>query len=127
MRVWNISINPKTEREVVTYYNYYKKVSFYRHFAFEVNYFDDGQSLYLAITPKYFFTSDGKNVLDDRKKITQYTNYLTSKEYNQQVLNHIYFIVQYLSNRGDFVISDNENCTISLGKLIRQNVPFTMR
>lgn len=94
--------NRETEREVVTYYNYYEKVSFYRHFAFEASYFDDGQSLFLAITPKYFFTSDGKTVLDDPKKITQYTNYLTSKEYNQQVLNHVYFIVQHLSDRGEF-------------------------
>jgi hypothetical protein len=116
--------NRETEREVVTCYNYYGQVSFYRHFAFEACYFDDGQSLFLSITPKYFFTNDGRTVLDDPKRITQYTNYLTSKEYNQQVLNHVYFIVQYLANRGEFVISNYENCTISLDKLIRINVPF---
>jgi len=114
----------ETEKEVVTYYNYYEKVAFYRHVAFEANYFYDGQSLFLAITPKYLFTNDGKTVLEDRKKVTQYTNYMTSREFNQQVLNQIYFIVQYLSNRGEFIISNYENCTISLSKLIRINVPF---
>jgi hypothetical protein len=112
------------QREVVTNYNYYEKPSFFRHFAFEINYFFDDQALLLAITPKYLFTSDRKTVLGDRKKITQYTNFLTSKEFNQQVLNHIYFIVQYLSDKGEFIIADYDNCKISLSSLIKINVSF---
>lgn len=115
----------ETEKEVVAHYSYYEKVSFYRHVAFEIGYFYDGHSLFLSITPKYFFTSDGKNVLENKEKVTQYTNYLTSREFNQQVLNQIYFIVQYLTNNeGEIVLSDYENCIISLSKLIRIQVPF---
>jgi len=113
-----------TKREVVASYKYYENEIFYRHFAFEINFFDDGQYFYLAITPKYLFTSDGKTVLEDGKKITKYTNAINSQEFNQQVLNHIYFIVQYLSNRGEFEIANYENCTIKLSKLIRIEVPF---
>jgi hypothetical protein len=112
------------EREVVTWYSYYDKTSYYRHFAFEIGYYFDGNSLFVAITPKYLFTSDGRNVLEDRKKVTKYTNFLTSREFNQQVLNHIYFVVQYLSDRKGFVLAKTDVFSLELSNLIKLQVPF---
>jgi hypothetical protein len=120
-------IRASIERETVTRYTYYNKVDFYRHFAFETFYFLDEDNLYISITPKYLFTSDGKNVLEDKKKVTRYTNYLTSKEYNQQVLNHIYFVFQYLSDNKDVIsLADYENCIISISRMITFEVPFSI-
>lgn len=116
--------NMSSKREVVSWYNYYDKTSFYRHFAFEIGYFSDEQSLYLSITPKYLFTEDGRKVLEDRKKVSKYTTFLTSREFNQQVLNQIYFIKEFLSNKGNFTIANYGNCTISLSDLIQIKVPF---
>ena len=116
--------NIQSKREVVSWYNYYDKTSFYRHFAFEIGYFSDEQSLYISITPKYLFTEDGRKVLEDRKKISKYTTFLTSREFNQQVLNQIYFIKEFLSHKGVFTIANYGNCTISLSDLIQIKVPF---
>jgi hypothetical protein len=117
----------ETEREVVTSYKYYDNTEFYRHLAFEVYYFLDNDNLNISITPKYLFTSNGKEVLSDKKKITRYTNYLTSREFNQQVLNHIYFIYQYLSeNKETIQITNFENCTLSLSKMVIIKVPFSI-
>lgn len=116
--------NMSSKREVVSWYNYYDKTSFYRHFAFEIGYFSDEQSLYLSITPKYLFTEDGKRVLEDRKKVSKYTTFLTSREFNQQVLNQVYFIKEFLSNKGDFTLANYGNCTISFSNLIQIKVPF---
>lgn len=115
------------ERETVTRYCYHDSVDFYRHFAFESHFFQDDSNLYVSITPKYFFTSDGKNVLEDKKRITRYTNYMTSREFNQQVLNHIYFIYQYLSDNKDHIcLADFENCTISIARMISIQAPFSI-
>jgi len=115
------------ERETVTRYNYYEKVDFYRHFAFEVYYFFDDDNLYISVTPKYLFTSDGKHVLEDKKRITRYTNFMTSREFNQQVLNHIYFVFHYLSENKDYLsLADYDNCSLSISKMITIDVPFSI-
>lgn len=116
--------NLETEREVVTWYNYYDKTSFFRHMAFEVGYSFDGDDLYMSITPKYLFTQDGRAVLDDKKKVTKYTNYKTAREFNQQVLNHIYFIVEYLSDRKGIILAARDDFSIILSDLIKMEVPF---
>jgi len=114
-----------SEREVVTSYVYYNKTAFIRHFAFETYYFLNEDNLYLTITPKYLFTVDGKEVLEDKKKVTKYTNYMTSREMNQQVLNHIYFIFQYLSeNKEQIILANFGNCNIAISKMKTFQVNF---
>lgn len=116
--------NLETEREVVTWYNYYNKTSFFRHMAFEVGYSFDGTDLFLSITPKYLFTEDGRAVLEDKKKVTNYTNYKTAREFNQQVLNHVYFIVEYLSGSKGIALATRDDFSIILSDLIKMEVPF---
>jgi hypothetical protein len=81
-------------RTVVASYTYAKQ-SFYRHFAFEYSWLFDNQEVYLVLIPKYLFTTDGfKTLPPDR--ITKLTNYLTAREFNSTILNHIHFIQSYL-------------------------------
>jgi len=113
-----------TERTVVTFKEY-GKYSFYRHNAFEVKYELIGESLYLVLTPQYLFTSDGKAVLEDKKLITKFTNYMTSREFNQQVLNHIHSIYSYLSGRdGKIKLCEIEDSNIQLNIYHKEKVPF---
>ncbi|MEQ8945949.1 MAG: DUF4365 domain-containing protein [Balneola sp.] len=97
-----VTYTPKkrsTATRTVVSYHEYGKSQFYRHFAFETKPILIQDQLYLIINPQYFFTSDGKNPLDDPDEITKLTNYLTAREFNQQNLNHIHFIHSYLSNK----------------------------
>lgn len=85
----------KFEKEVVKYFEYGKD-KFYRHWALEAKPIIIGKRLYLQINTKYYFTYDGRETLSPNK-ITQYTNYLTSKERNANVVNQIHFYLDYLS------------------------------
>jgi hypothetical protein len=111
-------------RTVVTYKKYGKD-SFYRHNAFEIKYTVIEGQLYGIINPQYLFTSDGKNPLEDTEKITKFTNYLTSREFNQQVLNHIHAISDYITGRdGKISICEIEDSIIRLAPYNKEKVKF---
>lgn len=84
------------QRDVVSYHTYGKD-SFFRHVAFSFDFLYTKEELYLIINPKYLFTHDGFNTLEP-KKITKYTNYKTSREFNNAVINQVHFIVDFLCN-----------------------------
>lgn len=110
-------------KKVVEYYEYGKD-KFYRHSAVEFHHqFIDGY-LYLSILPKYLFTKNGKETLEP-KLITKYTNYLTIREFNKQVLGNIKFIFRYLSDSNPEIIvySDND-FEIAIGACYRPLVNF---
>ena len=120
----------KTERNtpktVVNFYTYGKN-SFYKHFAFETKPIIIEGSLYLIINPKYLFTSDGKVPLDDPDLITKLTNYLTSRERNQQILNHVHFIYWSLSDKTKLInICELPDSEIVLTKYISEKVNFSI-
>lgn len=85
----------KLEKEVVKYY-VYGKDKFYRHWAIEMRPLFISNHIYLQINPKYYFTLDGRETLSP-EKITKYTNYLTSRERNANIVNQIHFYLNYFS------------------------------
>lgn len=124
------SYSPKkrntAERTVVSYHEYGKS-KFYRHFAFETKLILIQEQLHIIITPQYFFTSDGKNPLNDPDEITKLTNYLTAREFNQQNLNHIHFIHSYLTNKnGKLVLCEIEESELVLSNYLSVTCDFSI-
>lgn len=88
-----------------------------RHLAFQTDYVYNDETLYLVINPKYLFTLDGREPLEDKKLITKLTNYQTQRELNQSVINQIYFVFKYLSkNRATLYLSDYTDEMILIGQ-----------
>ena len=83
------------ERTVAKYYEYGMD-RFWRHLAVETCSFEAGESWYLGIRPKYFFTEDGETPCDG-ELAGPYTTSLKADEHNSQVLNHVLFWADVLS------------------------------
>jgi hypothetical protein len=117
------SRNNTKPKKVVEYYEYGKD-KFFRHSAVEFQHlFIDGY-LYLSILPKYLFTKDGKETLEP-KLITKYTNYLTMREFNKQVLGNIRFIFRHLSDGNiEIIVYANNNFEIAIGTSYTPQVNF---
>lgn len=111
------------ERTVVKLYQYAKDV-FYRHLGFTYQIELIGDLPVLILNYKYHFTKDGSVELSP-KKITKFTNKLNSLEYNIQVLNHLYFWFQYLSE-GNAVIDiySSDNLKIKLSRAMEIKTDF---
>lgn len=90
-------------RAVVAKYTYYEASSFYKHLAFQLSYEWIGEKLYLIIDPKYLYTEDGNNSLENKERITRLTNKLKLSERNTQYLNHLFFIRNFL-NKGEITL-----------------------
>lgn len=113
-----------TDRKVVSYKEY-KNRSFYKHFAFESKYILNDDGLFIVFNPQYLFTSDGKTPLADKKEITKLTNKVTSREWNQQVLNHVHFIFSFLSKgQQKLTLSVIESSEIEISSYNYFIVPF---
>lgn len=112
------------ERTVVSKHTYGRD-TFFKHWAFEIDFiFKSG--IFLIINPKYLFTLDGKLPLEP-KKITRYTNALTNKEYNGQVLDFVHFYFDLFSNGNPFVeIINNDGISFSLMKYIQLLANFSI-
>jgi len=115
--------NNTRPKKVVEYYEYGKD-KFYRHSAVEFQHqFIDG-FLYLSILPKYLFTTNGRETLEP-KLITKYTNYLTMREFNKQVLGNIRFIFRYLSDSNpEIIVYADNNFEIAIGASFKPQVNF---
>ena len=74
----------------------YGSDSFWRHLAANLSFKSISQSWYLEIIPKYFFTEDGE-VPYDSEKVGPYTTRIKAMERNIQVLNHVLFWADVLS------------------------------
>ncbi len=117
----------KESRTVVKYYEYGKH-KFFRHHAFSMEYFLNEKGLWVAINPKYFFTTDGYKVLEDKSLVTKLTNYLTSKEFNRKVYNDVHFLFEFLKgknrNTRNIIISEKEKAKVELSKYEIFDAPF---
>lgn len=111
-------------RAVVSKYTYYEKTSFYRHFAFQISYEWIDLKLFLILDPKYYFTYDGHNLLDDSERISKLTNKIKLSEHNIQYLNHLYFLRNYF-DRGELNLFYENNINRSyVDKIKRIEVCF---
>jgi hypothetical protein len=84
-----------TDRQTVKFYTYGKE-SFWRHTAAEISFRLAGQTWFLQIVPKYFFTEDGITPWDS-DKLGEYTTQIKADETNHHVLNHVLFWADVLS------------------------------
>jgi hypothetical protein len=110
-------------KKVVTFHKYGKD-EFYRHIAFEIDYVFNLGSWYVILNPKYLFTLDGKTTLAPAK-ITKYTNFLTANEWNNQVQDQLYVLLNYLTNsEGGIEVASTQEIKFLISKFIHQNVNF---
>jgi hypothetical protein len=120
-----ISGKRKSMPRTVVSYHEYGYLKFFKHFAFETHFYNTEGGLFLVINPQYLFTKDGKEVIDNPKDITKLTNYLTARERNEQLVNHIHFIYSYLAKwKQRIEVIDFENEKISIAKYIKFKVDF---
>jgi len=95
-RTWcNIRTKKHPQRAVVKFYEYGKD-RFWRHKAVDLNFRMIGNSWFLQIIPKYFFTEDGK-VPYDSSRVGSLTTRIKAQEANANVLNDVLFWVDMLS------------------------------
>lgn len=100
-------------RTVVNYYEYGKD-HFFRHAGLVYNIDFINNTPVFILNYKYHFTLDGSNPLSPLK-ITKYTNKLNSREFNDQVLNSLYFWNEFLSGGGYLIeVSDLDDCKIKI-------------
>lgn len=90
-----------TEKEAVKKFTY-GELTFFRHLALETKHYWIGKEPVLLIQPKYLFTNDGRTTLSP-KAITKFTNYLTSREFNNAYCDWLYFWWIYLSDGEELV------------------------
>ena len=82
-------------RTVAKFYEYGPD-RFWRHLAANLSLKTIGQSWYLKIIPKYFFTEDGE-IPYESKKVGPYTTKIKAQERNIHGLNHVLFWADVLS------------------------------
>lgn len=110
-------------KNVVSYHEYAAD-KFFRHHAIEIQHHFLENTLYISILPKYLFTTNGKETLPP-DKITKYTNYLTSREFNKHILSHNSFIFSYLAGKNPVIsIWESKDFGIILFEPTRFDVNF---
>lgn len=119
----SIKTGRESEKKVVTYHEYGKD-KFFRHVAFEIDYIFNQGKIYMVLNPKYLFTLDGKQTLKP-SKITTYTNFLTSQEWNDQVQDQLYVVINFLTNSENGIeILNTSDVKFMVSSLIHQTVKF---
>jgi hypothetical protein len=112
------------ERTVVSRHTYGKD-TFYKHWAFEIDFFFKA-GLFLIINPKYLFTTDGRQTLEP-KKITRYTNALTKREFNGHVLDFVHFYFNLFSGgKSHIEITNRDGVSFILTKYIQLPANFSI-
>ena len=95
-RNWhNVRTRNQPQRTVVKFYEYGKD-RFWRHKAVDLSFRVIGESWYLQILPKYFFTEDGKSPYDS-SRVGELTTKIKAQEANANVLNDVLFWADVLS------------------------------
>lgn len=95
---FNVRTGRSAPARIVAKYYQYGKDQFWRHLAVNLSFKLIGSSWFLQIIPKYFFTTDGKTPWDSHK-VGPYTTRIKAVEHNIQVLNHVLFWADILSQQ----------------------------
>ncbi len=93
---FNVRTSRAAPSRIVVKHYQYGKDRFWRHLAVQLDFKPIGSSWFLQVKPKYFFTVDGEKPYDSAK-VGPYTTKLKALEHNAQVLNHILFWADILS------------------------------
>lgn len=119
----SIKTGKTSQKKIVTFHQYGKD-QFYRHNAFEIDYIFESDSIFMLVNPKYLFTTDGKTTLSPAK-ITKYTNYLTSREWNNHVLDQLYQTLNFIANTEHGIeVLNTEDTKFHITRFIHQDVKF---
>jgi hypothetical protein len=112
-RKWtSVRTEASDERTVAKYYEYGHD-KFWRHLALETSFDRFGESWFLRIMPKYFFTEDGEKPCDG-ELAGRYTTSLKADEHNIQVLNHVLFWADVLSLQQSYISVRLDNDRVML-------------
>jgi hypothetical protein len=110
------------DRTTAKFYTYGND-SFWRHAAAELSFRRMGQTWFMQIIPKYFFTEDGV-VPWDSNKVGKYTTQIKALETNQQVLNHVLFWADVLSraqkdnsNKAEIIVELDTSTVMVIDKM----------
>lgn len=119
--------NVRTKRTIpdrtTTKFYTYGYNSFWRHTAAEMSFRRMGQTWFLQVVPKYFFTEDGITPWDSNK-VGEYTTQIKALETNQHVLNHVLFWADVLShnkrdnsNKAEIVVELDTRAVMVMDKM----------
>lgn len=115
----------RTSSKVVVKFYSYGKHQFFRHNAFEVEFFHTG-NIYITITPTYLITVDGRCPADG-KIASSFIIRQKSREYNPSVASNIHNIFAFLSNGNDDIIVQNkDNVGLEISSYIPLELPFSI-
>lgn len=93
---YNVRTNRQAPERITAKMYKYGYDIFWRHLAANLRFKLIGDTWYLQVIPKYYFTEDG-SIPYDKDKVGSYTTQIKSMENNQHVLNHILFWADVLS------------------------------
>ncbi|MBL1231089.1 MAG: DUF4365 domain-containing protein [Flavobacteriales bacterium] len=119
--------NRSDTRSVVSKYTYYEESFFYRHLGFQVYYKWFDSDLYLVLEPKYYFSQNGIDPLDNPKRITRLTNQIKITERNQHYLNHVFFFQNYFTHQGKIELSNELKFPVGLMRMKKYDVGFGIK
>lgn len=119
--------NRNDTRSVVSKYTYYEDSFFFRHLGFQIYYKWFDSHLHLVLEPKYYFSEDGVNPLDNPKRITRLTNQIKITERNQHYLNHVFFFQNYFADRGEIEFSNDLKFPLKMKRMNKYNVDFGIK
>jgi len=87
---YNVRTGANVVPRITVQYYEYGLDKFWRHTAANINFKPIGDSWFLQIVPRYFFTEDGE-IPCHGDMVGPYTTKLKAREWNPQVLNHVLF------------------------------------
>lgn len=93
---FNIRTQRKVQPRIVCKYYEYSKDRFWRHLAANLSFQKFGNSWFLQVVPKYFFTEDGMLPYKS-DKVGSFTTRKKAQETNSHVLNHVLFWANVLT------------------------------
>ena len=89
-RTWTSPRSKRSDTRTVAQYYEYGAFRFWRHLAAEFSFVRFGSNWFLQVSPKYFFTDDGKKPCHS-DMVGPYTTSQKAKERNLAVMNHVLF------------------------------------
>ncbi len=123
---YNMRTSQKIPGRLTAKHYIYGYDEFWRHLAANITFQRIGESWFLQIIPKYFFTEDGIQPWES-EKVGEYTTRIKAQERNPNVLNHVLFW-SYILTRSERCKTTSKEMKIMLDGhiiMIIERMPFT--